>query len=201
MKLPQGANRLLVLAMVAFAFAYYVDTRGPARAPGVLAPNDPTLTPVAAGAPSYEKLGYRIVPLAAIALEARVLGVQRYYTGRQADLSPLDVVFGWGPLSDSAVLATIDTAQDRREYFWTQYANAPTKRDIERHSANMHLIPADESIERTLKKLRPGHVVKLSGYVVEVYAGDGWKWAGPALGGDAAPGSGQPVWVNKAEMR
>jgi len=38
---------------------------------------------------------------------------------------------------------------------------------IETHSANMHMIPANDAIERQLKFLRPGNPVHIRGFLVE----------------------------------
>jgi hypothetical protein len=43
-------------------------------------------------------------------------------------------------------------------------------------SANMHLIPATKAIERKLRNLRPGNVVALEGYVVDVQEEGGFRW-------------------------
>jgi hypothetical protein len=188
--------------MAALAFWYYLDSRGPVRAPGVLVAAAPRELPLAADDRAFDQRGYHIVPRSAIVLEARVLSTQRYFSGREADLSPLDAVLGWGPLSDSAVLANIDFAQDKRAYFWKDYANALPNREIELHSVNMHMIAADGSIERRLKGLRPGHIVRLTGYLVEVQAHDGWKWTNSLTRDHAGAGAGTGalLWVKTLEL-
>ena len=72
-------------------------------------------------------------------------------------------------MSDSAVLAGLDISQANRFYFW-HYDNEPPipRRDIESHSANWHLIPANDGVWSQLRGLRVGDVVKLDGMLVNV---------------------------------
>jgi hypothetical protein len=58
-----------------------------------------------------EKDGYRITSLAAFDIRARVIARARYRFGRAADLSPIDLVLGWGALSDTDVLKKIRFSQ------------------------------------------------------------------------------------------
>src|SRR4029079_2335322 len=79
-----------------------------------------------------------------------------------------DLVLGWGRMSDSSVLDRLEITQSTRWYHW--YASDPAipVREIERESANMHLIPADPAIAARLARVREGEVVALSGYLVNV---------------------------------
>jgi hypothetical protein len=89
-----------------------------------------------------------------------------------AKLAPVDVAFGWGPMSDSAVLDRLSITQGNAFYFWS--GSAPDipipRRDIETHSANMHLVPADDAIEKRIVDARVGQIVRLSGYLVDIRA-------------------------------
>jgi hypothetical protein len=37
-----------------------------------------------------------------------VLSVERYRTGREAEISPVDFALGWGSMSDDAVTSKLD---------------------------------------------------------------------------------------------
>ena len=50
--------------------------------------------------------GYELITLAQFGLTARALSVTGYRTGRESDLSPMDVAFGWGRMSESPVSRT-----------------------------------------------------------------------------------------------
>lgn len=189
---------LLGLALCGLAYWYYLDSRGPLRAPGVLAPDAPVQAAPPPGLKPFTLRDVRVTPVESIALTARVIGTQRYFSGREAGLSPLDVVLGWGRLSDSGVLSRVDFAQSARRYEWRVYDPALDAGYVRTHSANMHMIPADAAIDAALKGLRPGHVVTLKGYLVEVRAADGWSWTGSLVRDDAHGGT--LVWVEHLDV-
>ena len=146
----------------------FVSSRPIHRDPGEIAAADPLQAEL--DAPQTLTRGeFQVIPRARFSAAVRVLGRERYRLGPLADVSPLDIAVGWGPMSDSAVLADIDIAQGGRFYFW-HYDNEPPieHRDIETHSANWHLVPANGSVWRKLSGLRVGDVVKLDGMLVNL---------------------------------
>lgn len=165
-------------------------------APGVLAPNDP-VQGKAENAPLLNKDGFVIEPLAQFEVEARVLGKKRYRSGRESDLSPVDLALGWGPMSDQAVLDHIDISQARRFYFWRADRLPIPQRDISQHSANMHLIPANNEVREALLKVRTGEIVQFSGYLVQVRGDDGFRWRSSLKRTDVGNGACELVWVEE----
>jgi len=117
---------------------------------------------------SIVKNGWTLEPLAAFSLDARVLGVKSYSDDFSASLAPLDLAVGWGAMSDTTVLDRMDITQRDRFYLWRYWGKAPIpEKEIVTHSANMHIVPADDSILGKLKSLRKGSLVHLSGNLVE----------------------------------
>jgi hypothetical protein len=152
-------------------------------------------------APSFEHAGYTIKPLADFSLQARVLSAEHYGTGRESDLSPVDLAMGWGRMSDSAVLKQLQISQSGRFYFWRFENQAPIPVDeIISHSANMHMIPANPRVETQLKSVRPGEIVTLSGYLVEASASDGWHWKSSLTRKDAGAGACEVIWVKEVSV-
>jgi hypothetical protein len=139
--------------------------------------------------------GYKITPLDSFEIEARVLAAEHYSLGREADLSPVDLALGWGKMSDEAILSKINISQSNRFYYWHVDEFPIPRREIETQSANMHMIPADAEIEKSLKSIRPGQVVKLSGYLVEANASDGWHWKSSLTREDTGNGACELVYV------
>lgn len=119
---------------------------------------------------------YSIQPMAEFTLEARVLAREDYWLGRETDLSPTDLVLGWGDMADPQVVKQINIRQSGRWYFWQVDSFPIPRRNIETQSANMHLIPANDEVARTLKQISPGQLITLQGYLVNVNADDGWRW-------------------------
>jgi hypothetical protein len=170
------------------------------RAPGVLAPAEPKQEAIAVAPPTWTRAGYRITAVARFEATARVIRAERYRFDRESDLVPVDLALGWGPMSDSAVLRGLSFSQDHRFYFYHWSADPPIPpREMALNSANMHLIPASERIAKRLKKVRAGHVVRFSGYLVNATAGDGWTWATSLTRTDSGAGACELVWVEEFE--
>jgi hypothetical protein len=71
------------------------------------------------------------------------------------------------------VLKDLEISQSNRFYYWHYDDEPPIPPDqIVRHSANWHLIPANNSVWDTLEALRVGDVVTLEGRLVDIEAPD-----------------------------
>lgn len=108
-----------------------------------------------------EKNGHCIATLASFDIRARVISTARYRFDRGADLSPVDLVLGWGEMSDSKVLERLNFSQSGRAYSWWAQTLPVPRQVSETHSANMHRIPADDTVARQLKHVRVGNLVRL----------------------------------------
>ena len=191
---------LLFIAMTAGAWHYF-SARPIDHADGTLAPKEPVQLD-RASLPSFSVGAYQIMPAAEFSLEARVLSTETYRMGREADLSPVDLALGWGPMSDSAVLDRLQISQGGRFYFyrWSDQPPIPPTAIVE-HSANMHMIPASNDIRKRLGKVREGQIVALSGYLVRVQAPDGWQWNSSMTRSDSGNGACELVWVKSLTVR
>ena len=118
-----------------------------------------------------------------------VLGTEHYRLGREAELSPVDLALGWGPMADDAVLDRIDIRQSGRFFYWRTERFPIPRRDIETHSANMHMIPANAEIDRQLRAVRTGDIVRFRGYLVRIEAADGWQWRSSLTRDDTGNGA------------
>ena len=119
---------------------------------------------------------YVITPLADVEITAKVLGKENYYLDRESDISPVDLALGWGRMSDPAVLEQISISQSSRWYYWKTPKFPIPRKEIETHSANMHIIPANDYVRDNLKEVEEGQHVKIRGNLVRVDASDGWFW-------------------------
>jgi hypothetical protein len=190
-----------LVACAWLAVDHFVFARPIARGPGVVAAREPVQQLMARDAPVFAKDGFRVAALASFELEARVLRSKNYCCGGPDRLAPVDVAFGWGRMSDEAVLERIDFSQSGRFYYWRYEGAAPIPhREIELSSANMHLIPATKAIAKRLKKLRPGNVVVLKGYLVDVQGEGGFRWKSSLTREDTGSGACELIWVEEVEV-
>ncbi|XVJ68740.1 MAG: hypothetical protein HEQ39_03110 [Rhizobacter sp.] len=168
-------------------------------APGVVAPADPVQTVTSAAAFQHE--GFTITPKARIDLRARVLARKDYRLGAEAELSPTDLVFGWGDMSDPRIYQQLNISQSNRFYFW-RFTDSPpiAPAQIIRSSANMHLIPANDTVKAALKKVRPGQLVQLSGHLINASKPSGWQWSSSLTREDSGAGACEVIWVEQLEI-
>lgn len=190
----------LALAVVAFAAWSHWQHRAVHRSDGVLAPGDPVQTDFDSPQPSIAFKDATLKPLATFDITARVLSREDYHVDPESDLSPTDLAMGWGRMSDSAVLQDIDISQGGRFYYWyTRHFPIP-RREIETHSANMHMIPADAEVARALKRVREGDVVTLDGLLVEADKPGGWRWRSSLTRDDTGDGACELIYVKSLSI-
>ncbi len=193
---------VLATALLFAGWLWFGESSAIDHPPGVLVAHEPFQDGVSR-IPRLVKKGYAIEPLARFSLEARVLRAERYWFDRGADLAPVDLALGWGAMSDTAVLEKLKISQGVRFYRWQPAEDAlPIPRHlIETHSANMHMVPADDSIARVLKDARRGSIVKISGYLIEASAPDGFRWRSSLTRDDTGNGACELIWVERVELR
>ncbi|MEW8102856.1 MAG: hypothetical protein AB2785_13945 [Candidatus Thiodiazotropha endolucinida] len=168
-------RRWILFAAIA-GLVWWLLSEDPIRyGPGVIAAKPPIQIAVD-DMQVFNHRGYSIKPMARFEMSARVLGREDYSFDREAELAPIDLAVGWGPMSDEHVLDRIEISQGGRWYRWHAREMPLQRREIQHNSANMHMIPKDEVIADLLDEVRLGHIVHLRGYLVEARAPDGWYW-------------------------
>ena len=162
---------VVAAALAIFAGYKLYSRREISHGPGVLAASEPEQRDIDT-APAIERGEFRLRPRAEFSATVRILSREDYSVGALADLVPTDFAVGWGPMSDSAVLADVEISQGNRFYYW-RTENWPIPRaDIETHSANWHVIAENSSVGGVLGRLRAGSVVELRGRLVDIEGGD-----------------------------
>jgi len=64
----------------------------------------------------------------------------------------------------------------------------------------VHAIPADDKVESQLRKLRPGQVVTLTGYLVDVRGPGGFAWNTSLRRDDAGDGACEIMWIEQVSV-
>lgn len=193
---PPIGTRLLLLAASLLGGGFWFLRPPPEPAPGVLVADPPHQRAIA-GAP-IEHQGFQLRPRARFAVTGRVLGRRDYRSGRSAELAPVDLALGWGPMSDTTVLREIDISQSNRFYYWRVERFPIPRRQIETNSANMHLIPADDRVAAVLRQTRTHELVALEGTLVDASAPDGWRWRTSLTRSDTGRGACELLYVTRA---
>lgn len=186
-----------VYGLLALCFVYLLWTQWLKPLPNLA--DMPNSQPAANGVQVID--GYQIHDLETYAGEFRILGRQAYSSGREAEFSPVDFAVGWGDMAKPEVYSQIDIQQSNRWYYWQVDEFPIPKREIETHSANMHIIPANASVAAALKDIKPGDLVYLQGALVEIRAQDGWRWRSSLSREDTGSGACEVMRVDQVIKR
>ncbi|MFZ6873282.1 hypothetical protein ACO0LF_14605 [Undibacterium sp. Di27W] len=191
---------LFVAIVLIFAVQHWRNRPLPVP-PGSIAPNEPVQTMLSNGT-VYEQNNYKLTALADFTIEARVLSKQTYSSDREAQLAPVDLALGWGSMSDTAVIEQLSIGQSNRFYFyrWEKEPPRPPS-EIATHSANMHLIPTTPALEKIMRDVRVGQVVKIRGQLIEARAADGWHWRSSLTRDDTGAGACEVIRVEAIEVK
>ena len=165
---------------------------------GVLVQNPPVQKPASAvSLPSVD--GWHLSAVAEYRLRARVLGTKRYHSGFGSDLVPIDVAVGWGRMSDQAVLDQFKLSMSNRFFFY-QWDEAPAipPEEIMRSAANNHVIAANDAVRKTIRSLVPGHIVTMTGYLVNATGPGGEAWNSSLRRDDTGNGACEVFYVTDA---
>ena len=192
MKKTLVALAILILVLIYFFYPETVIT----FPPGLTAPDQPKQTDLTSK--KEWKVGeFKIEALAEYDIKARVLSRNNFSMGEESELSPFDLALGWGPMSDQSVIDKIDVSQRNRWYNWYSDHLPIPIREVSLNSANVHIIPKDETIEEKFDKVYKGSLVEMKGYLVKVTKADGWRWISSLKRDDTGGGSCELFWVEE----
>lgn len=190
---------IALVLLVAAGWFYFHES--PATWRGMPAAQDPVQTAGRLPAP-FARDGYTITPLARYEVTAVVLSRERYHNDREADLAPVDLALGWGPMSIAKVINDLSISQSGRwyEYHWS--GEPPLEpRTIATHSANTHCLPADAGVRDQLLAVKRHQVVSLEGYLVEISSPDGYRWRSSLSREDTGAHACEVLWVTAVSSR
>lgn len=192
-------KKWLLLGAVGVVLYISFSTKQVELGAGVYAPEEPKQESIKGAAP-FQHQGFKVKPLAEFDITAKVIRREDYSYDQGAAISPMDLALGWGRMSDETVLKQINFSQSGRWYHY-RYQSAPIpQKEIETHSANMHMIPAEAWIKDDLEDIAAGQVVRIRGKLVEVTNDKGWKWRSSLRRDDIGNGACELVYVESVEI-
>ncbi len=196
--MPRWYWVLLVLALCGAWRSF--SLRPVEQPPGALAPADPFQqhldTPY-----EFAAQGHGLTARARFTITARVLASERYRIDPMAPLVPYDIALGWGLMSDTSVLERVEVTQGNRFYYWRTEDDTLPLVELARHSANMHLIAADDDVAERIASLRVGQVVTIEGLLVDVRRPDGGTMNTSLSRNDTGAGACEIIWTEKFAVR
>jgi len=154
-------------------------------------------------APPFHAGDANFTPLAAFSISARVLSREDYSFGREANYSPTDLALGWGPMSAPGLADRLGVRQGGRWYRYSWGGEGPPMppAEIARHSANMHMVPADAAVASALSDVKAGQAVRLDGWLLQINGDDGWRWRSSMSRDDVGAGACELILVCAVQSR
>jgi len=144
-------------------------------------------------------------PQASYEITAQVMSKKHYHKGWSAKIAPYDLALAWGKLINAEMKQFIKYSQMRRFYFYECTWDCPLTQDyISKHSANTHLIPANENLMKVLRKIRKGNVITLWGYLINVegtYKNGDVNWHTSTSRADTGNGACELMYVEKVRLK
>lgn len=187
-------KHILFVLLILSGTYYYWTTKPITHGPGIVAPDAPEQQ-TTRNLKTFQFKDYRLVPKANITMTVRVLSIKNYYFDNFTGLTPVDVVFGWGPMSDEENLKNVMVRQSDRSFHW-EMANPPLRQqEMWRHAANMHLILPNPEIEEKVYQLREGHIVEIEGLLVNAESNQGWELKTSLERKDLGSNSSELLWI------
>ncbi len=187
-----------VAALVVAWFAYQRLNPPITYPPGVLIAADPIQTDASPDEVPSEYGKFHLKALARFSIDARVLHRRTYRFDKGADLVPVDLAVGWGPMSDQAVLDRLEISQASRFFFY-EYKGVPpiAREEIISHATNLHLIPSTPALAKRCRGLRAGELIHLRGLLVEATGPEIGTWRSSLSRTDSGNGACELVWVEE----
>lgn len=186
---------LLLIVLVYFFYPETVIT----FPPGMMAPEQPKQTNLKIKK-EWTVKEFTIEALAEYSIKARVLSRNNFSLGKESELSPFDLALGWGPMSDQRVIDRIDISQSNRWYHWYSDNLPIPSREVSLNSANVHIIPKNDSVEDQFDNVYKGSLVEMKGYLVKITTADGWHWISSLRRDDTGGGSCELFWVEEVNV-
>ena len=190
--MKKGLIALAILIVVIIYF-FYPETVITYPA-GITVPDQPIQTSISI-IKKWELDEFYFNALAEYQIKARVLSRNNFSLGKESEVSPFDLALGWGSMSNQSVIDKIDISQSNRWYRWRADVLPIPAKEISLNSANVHIIPKDETINDKFDDVYSGSLIEMKGYLVEITTADGWRWKSSLKRDDTAGGSCELFWV------
>lgn len=191
--------RLLLVILVGYGVFHFASNR-PVNVPnGVLVNSAPIQYDTTQTVIQHKT--FQLIPQATFDITARVLSKANYYADKEAKLVKTDLALGWGRMSDSHVIEQLNISQSNRFYRWRYKGKPPIpSTEIISSSANMHLIAANEHIQKKLDNIRPNQIVHLTGKLVNART-DTFHWNTSTTRNDTGAGACELVYVETVTIK
>jgi len=147
---------------------------------------------------------FAITPVAEYGISGMVVGKETYSSGWDGEISPVDLAIVWGKLAEPEYGRYITYGQSNRWYSYQYKPGSPFDNSfVISHSANNHIIPANENIRKAVKTIKEKDRVVLEGFLVNIkgtYRGQPVTWNTSLSRTDTGRASCELFYVSKVRI-
>lgn len=186
---------------VLVASGYLVYSNFPVHhGPGITAKEEPKIDRLTWQEPFTFK-GATFTPQKVIDAEVRIIKRKRYFFDSFSKYSPVDAIVGWNELSDSRNLDYIYYQLGERKFELDLTRPPLPVSKIYSESDLWHLIPSTSEIDKQIKSLRDGEIIKVEGLLVDVTRESDYNLTtNTTLSGSSKP-NGFIIWIEDFQIR
>lgn len=141
-----------------------------------------------------------ITPRAAFDVAGVVAAAERYRFDASAILSPVDLAMTWGELPERPYRGRITYGQVGRTFYWQTAERGLDLAYVAAHASNMHLVPADDNVERAAVRIGGGDQVRIQGLLIDVGSARGFHWKTSLSRTDTGLGACEVIWVESLQV-
>ncbi len=147
---------------------------------------------------------FTMIPVAEYRISGVVVSKKTYSSGWDGEISPVDLTIVWGRLAEPEYDRHVTYSQGNRWYFYQYQPGSPFDNSfVISHSANNHIIPANENIHEAIKTIGKKDKVVLEGVLVNIkgtYKGQPVIWNTSLSRKDTGNGSCELFYVSKVRI-
>jgi hypothetical protein len=147
---------------------------------------------------------FTITPVAEYKISGMMVSKETYSSGWDGEIAPVDLAIVWGKMAEPEYDQYITYSQRNRWYFYQYKAGSPFDNSfVISHSANNHIIPANENINEAVKTIGKKDMVVLEGFLVNIkgtYKGQPVIWNTSLSRKDTGNGSCELFYVSKIRI-
>lgn len=192
-------SKYLFLALSVVAGFIIYEAFPVRHGPGVVAEQAPSIKHVSWQKPIPFK-GATLIPQKVISGKVRVIRHKRYFFDRLSKYTPTDVLVGWNELSDERNLDRIYPKLGNRS-FEIDFVRLPLKMTTIYQKTDLwHLIPSTTAIDKRIKKLRNGHIIKFKGLLVNIEHNPDFDYATGQTISNQKASEGYAIWLEEFQI-
>lgn len=145
--------------------------------------------------------------LASYDIKALVVHTHDYKSGDySSQLAPRDLALAWGPVAEYNNRIDFHWSQSNRWYYWQvndvkELDPVGGVKGVETHSANNHIVPANDEIRKELMKVKAGDSVEIIGYLVDIHGtkedGSWASWTSSTSRNDTGDGACEIIYATE----